>query len=205
MSRRIGTEAAITIPSATEATGRLKMTMRSDGVARQRRAPTIEPRSQARLPARLAVRRARRRVRGTRLNARSSAPEIANVKALRSSTSCVDVSPTSGPPRAAPTTFVSVCALRMAPLAASRFWSSTSIGTTTVETILKIPVVTPQIKASATIVPARPVVTISAQAAAASSSQAARPARGGTRSSRCPSTVPRITAGRNSATTMADT
>ena len=58
-----------------------------------------------------------------------------------------------------------------------------------------MPVVTPQIRASATIVPARPVVTISAQAAAASSSQAARPLRGGTRSSRCPSTVPRITAG----------
>src|SRR6185312_13969898 len=53
------------------------------------------------------------------------------------------------------------------------------MGTTAVETILKIPVVTPQNSASATIAPGRPVVTMSAQAAAASSSQAARPLRGG--------------------------
>ena len=79
------------------------------------------------------------------------------------------------------------------------------MGTTAVETILKIPVVTPQNSASATIAPGTPVVTMSAQAAAASSSQAARPLRGGRRSSRWPSTVPRMTAGRYSATTIAET
>ena len=54
MSRSVGTIAAIEMPSAIEATGRLKMIMRSAGVCRQRRAPTSERASQARLPAGLA-------------------------------------------------------------------------------------------------------------------------------------------------------
>ena len=45
MSRSIGTEAAITMPSAIDAMGRLKMIMRSTGVVRQRRAPTTERRA----------------------------------------------------------------------------------------------------------------------------------------------------------------
>ena len=60
MSRSIGTAAAITMPSATEATGRLKMIMRSSGVSRQRRAPTTQRASHARLPLCLAVGRRRR-------------------------------------------------------------------------------------------------------------------------------------------------
>ena len=107
MSRRIGTEAAITMPSAREATGRLTRIMRSIGVPMQRRAPTIERASQARLPPACAS-GACGGLRGTRLNASSSAPEITNVNAFSSSTSCAEVSATSRPPIAAPATFVSV-------------------------------------------------------------------------------------------------
>ena len=132
-------------------------------------------------------------------------PEKTNEAALSDSTRLAEVSPTSAPPTATPAMLVSVSALRIEPLAESSSSSSTSSGTTAVETILKIPVVTPQISASATIAPDRPVVTISAHAAAASSSQAARPLRGGTRSSRLPRIVPSTTAGRYSATTIAET
>ena len=115
------------------------------------------------------------------------------------------MSPTSAPPTATPPMLVSVWTVRIDPFAASSSSSSTSIGTMAIETILKMPVVTPQSSASATIVPARPVVTMSAQAAAASSSQTASPLRGGTRSSRCPRMVPRMMAGRYSAITIAET
>ena len=158
MSRSIGIEAAITMPSPIDATGRLNVTMRRTGVVRQRRAPTTERRSQTRLPVGSAPGGGGGATRGTRLKASRSAPESTNEAAFRSSTSLAEVSPTSVPPRAAPATFVSVCAVRIEPLAASSWSSATSCGTTAVETILKMPVVTPQISASATMVPARPVV-----------------------------------------------
>ena len=99
VSRSVGTMAAIEMPSATDATGRLKMIMRSAGVCRQRRAPTSERASHARLPASFASGDGGA-CSGTRLKASRSAPEKTNETAFSSSTKFAEVSPTSAPPSA---------------------------------------------------------------------------------------------------------